>query len=178
MPYSLLSILLYLAFSQAPQKPETSYLLAREFHYELGQPTEYQNGLEVHGHSDVYRIIRFLDSTQFDEVIFKETKFYDAALKDSSNFQSLKNGFEVSVLKGNWSWAKDSVLSLNYQKEDLYDFAHYGLYLQFLGKSREEQSKVAVLRSRAWNLRQNFILNKEGALCIIDGLHRCYQPDY
>lgn len=178
MPYSLLSILLYLAFSQAPQKPETSYLLAREFHYELGQPTEYQNGLEVHGHSDVYRIIRFLDSTKFHEVVYKETKFYDAALKDSSNFQSLNNGFEVSVLKGNWSWTKDSVLSLNYLKEDVYDLEEYVRYLYFQGKSREEQSKVAVLRSRAWDFRQNFILNKEGALCIIDGLHRCYQPDY
>lgn len=172
-------------FSEKPEKRASfqhlndsiAYLISREFHFDLGPPTEWNNNREVMGHNDVAREIHFVNDAVFEEIISAETKFYDYHLAESSGFVPLKNGYEIAVLKGTWYLRNDTVF-LDYQQESIYEFSAYNRYRHYAANDPEKAQKPAPLRNRTWVEQKSLHLTSDKTLCLINGLNRCYTPDY
>lgn len=168
----------FLSFSRPTENGITEYLLTRTFHYELGVSVMHANNMEVHGKTDVSREVRFINDSVFRETIFNETRFYDTHLSDSSSFTSMKNGYEISVLKGKWVNEHDTVIILNYTEEKIFDM---GTFLEYRYKTEQELNTdihIQALRSRTWMETKRLKITDDRNLCVLNGLNRCYSPNY
>jgi len=154
------------------------FLLTRKFNYELGIPTMYENNKEVHGITTVAREIRFLNDSLFQETISNETRFYDYHLSDSSGFVPLKNGYEISVLTGLWKKENDTVIVLHYKNEKIYDMGAFIRYRYYTEQEKNKEYTIKELRSRNWDETKRLKITDERSLCIVNGLSRCYNPNY
>ena len=178
MKHLILFPLFILVLSTTSTESLTELLLTREFNYELGTPRMHVNNMEVCGITHVAREIRFINDSIFEEVISKEDRFYDYHLADSSGFIPLKNGYEISILTGLWQNENDTVIVLQYKREKIYDMGAYIRYRYYTEQDKSKEYKIEELRSRFWNETKRLEVTEERSLCIINGLSRCYKPNY
>ena len=178
MKHLILFPLFFFSLNTTTPESLTEFLLTRKFNYELGIPTRYENNIEVQGITHVAREIRFINDTLFQETISNEYSTYDYHLADSSNFISLKNGYEISILTGLWKIENDTAIVLQYQNEKIYDMGAFIRYLYYTEQEKNKGYEIEELRSRTWDETKRLKITKQRNLCIVNGLSRCFKPDY
>ncbi len=153
----------------------TPYLTSCTFTYDQSVEMEYQNGLEVHGHTFVNRTFHFFNDSTFQEVILNEYGGYSAHLNDESGFEPMKNGYEIAVLKGKWVLENDTVV-LHYQEELIFDYTAYLNFVHY--KKTNPNQNITALRSRTWAAEKKLYFSSENYLRIVDGANWNYVPNY
>lgn len=178
MKHLIIFTFFILSLGTTTRESLTEFLLTRKFNYELGIPTIHENNMEVHGKTFVEREIRFINDSLFQEVISNEDRSYDYHLADSSCFVSLKNGYEISVLTGLWEKENDTTIVLHFKSEKIYDMGAYIRYRYYSEQEKNKKYEIEELRSRLWTETKRLNVTDERSLCIVNGLSRCYKPNY